>query len=135
MDPADAIEEAWCSERRRQVEKYLRQQGLEHGEIGEAPAWFVAPILSIWAVESLKAPGFVGWWVICGDVPTDYCSAGEICDPKRALRHFASSWQLELDQTNPDDKTIGSTGLSRNLIPLLEARVKLMSEIAADLSF
>lgn len=55
-DPA--LEERWCMARRDEVGEYLQRQGLSHGEIGEWPAWHVAPISSIWAIESLKAPGW-----------------------------------------------------------------------------
>lgn len=48
MDPANLEEEEWCEGHRDQVESYLLSQGLRLGEIGEVPAWFRIPILSIW---------------------------------------------------------------------------------------
>ena len=47
------VEERWCNEQRANVVKYLRSQKVEHGSIGDWPAWHVAPYVSIWAVESL----------------------------------------------------------------------------------
>lgn len=64
-------EEHWCKAQRLQVIEYLSSQSLLHGEVGEWPAWDVYPYVSIWAVESIKRPGFVGWWAIAGDLPTD----------------------------------------------------------------
>ena len=55
---------SWCKDQRANVKRYLAQAGVLHGEIGEWPAWHVAPYASIWAVESKKAPGCVGWWVV-----------------------------------------------------------------------
>src|SRR5688572_31851449 len=68
------VEKQWCETARSQVARYLETQSVSHGQIGEWPAWHVAPYVSIWAVESQARPGWVGWWVICGDLPTDYVS-------------------------------------------------------------
>lgn len=132
MDPADSDEEAWCAERRVQVSEYLRGQGVDHGEIGEVPAWFVAPIMSIWAIESLKSPGSVGWWVICGDLPTDYCSASDCRHPRLAMKRIAERWREEIAATPPDAPTIGETGLNVELMPLLEGRATVLLEIVDD---
>ena len=85
-------EERWCEERRAQVAEYLRCEGLRHGRIGEWPAWYLTPHVSIWAIESVVAPGSVGWWAICGDGPTDYMTAGGVRHPREALRAFAARW-------------------------------------------
>jgi hypothetical protein len=66
-------EQRWCAERRAEVAAYLAGEGVTLGTIGEWPAWHVAPYVSVWAIGSLKAPGAVGWWVICGDLqPTTF---------------------------------------------------------------
>jgi Domain of unknown function (DUF4826) len=73
----DQTEESWCNAQRDAVANYLRSQRLEHGEIGDWPAWHVAGCVAIWAVESKARPEWIGWWVISGDLPTDYCSAAD----------------------------------------------------------
>jgi hypothetical protein len=60
-DPA--VEEDWCLSCRETVSDYLAQEGLQHGAVGEWPAWHVAPYVSIWAVESLLVKGQAGWLV------------------------------------------------------------------------
>lgn len=67
-DPA--VDEAWCADQRQVVADYLSSQNVTHGRIGEWPAWHVAPYVSMWAIESLSRPNDIGWWVICGDLPT-----------------------------------------------------------------
>lgn len=132
MDPVTSDEERWCAERREEVEIYLRDQGLNHGAIGEVPAWFVVPLISVWAVESLEDPGWVGWWVVCGDLPTDYCSAKACRHPRLALQRIAKNWSDAIGSTGPNDTEIGSTGLPVSLKPLLAARVDLLMTICAD---
>jgi hypothetical protein len=92
-DPA--VEERWCNERRAQVADYLKREGVTHGRIGEWPAWHTAPYVSVWAIESAKCHESVGWWVICGDLPTDYVSAANVKHPREAMRAISERW-LEL---------------------------------------
>lgn len=96
------------------------------------PAWFAAPYISIWAIESLQAPGSVGWWSISGDLPTDYCSAQDCRHPRLAMKRFAEEWRSAIGQTRPDDATIGETGLPVALLPLLKERVDLLLKFSAD---
>ncbi len=131
-DPA--VEERWCSERRQIISEYLSKKGLSHGEIGEWPAWHLTPYVSLWAVESLKAPGHVGWWVICGDLPTDYLSAETVKHPRAAMLAFTKSWKdvasgvrkgeplLELSLGPPDPEHAAS----------LENRSDLLRRVAED---
>jgi hypothetical protein len=134
LDPAS--DEAWCAAARSQVVAYLARQGLRHGEVGERPAWHVAPIVSVWAVESLRRPGWIGWWVIQGDLPTDYVPAGSIRHPRDAVRAFAEEWSEYVCAVRagrpPAHFTIGSGPPSEDLLDLLERRARLLSEWAAD---
>jgi hypothetical protein len=131
-DPA--VEEEWCQERRSEVEAYLRGQGVDHGRIGEWPAWHVAPYVSVWAIESKARPDWVGWWVICGDLPTDcISSAGAKC-PREAVRAIAEEWlelagYMERGELHPDSR------LSRRedwptLGPLLQRRAEMLLKYA-----
>jgi hypothetical protein len=132
VDPADAKEEAWCAARRDDVVQYLLNLRLDHGAVGDVPAWFVAPHIAIWAVESLRSPGWVGWWAISGDLPTDYCSAQDCRHPRLAMRRFADGWTAAIEQTKPEDATIGETGLPVSLLSLLKARADLLFKFSAD---
>ena len=126
-----AEEEAWCRERRAQIAQYLRGEELTHGEIGAWPAWYLAPYVAVWAIESLTAPGRVGWWAICGDLPSDYCASSETCDtPRLAVRHIATGWRQALANTPEDAETIGGTGLPMNLTEVFAARADLLLEWA-----
>jgi len=44
----------------------------------------------VWAIESAVEPGSIGWWVISGDLPTDYAGSDGLLDPREALRAFAA---------------------------------------------
>jgi hypothetical protein len=83
-------EDSWCAERSADVAACLQLQGIEHGRIGEWPAWHVMPYASVWAVESPHRPEWIGWWVISGDLPSDVLAAPR---PDHAARRTARFWQ------------------------------------------
>ena len=133
-DPA--VEEQWCDERRAQVTAYLEQQGVKHGRVGEWPAWHVAPHVSIWAVEGAERPEWVGWWVICGDLPTDYISADKIKHPREAMRAIAQRWVEVSDCVKRGEKhptiQVGRAEDQAELAPLLEARRNLLLQWTSE---
>jgi hypothetical protein len=134
-DPA--VEDAWCDSRRHEVASYLQAQGLTHGRIGEWPAWHVAPVVSVWAIESATTPGAMGWWVICGDLPTDYISAADADDPRQAASAFASRWRETAAAVEAGlDSSTFQFGTSaeerRSFAPMLRSRAELLARWAAD---
>jgi hypothetical protein len=119
-------EDNWISSQRKVVEEYLGREGVDHLGVGEYPAFHVHPYLAVWAVQSKKAPGWVGWWAISGDLPTDYVSRGRIAHPRQALREFAQRWREVSDymirgEAHPDVR-IGSPNEWPWLGPLLRER-------------
>ena len=109
---ADDNDEEWVVAQRDTVVAYLAAEGVAHGQVGDWPAWHLSPYIAIWAIESLRAPGCVGWWVISGDLPTDYISSVDAHDPRAAMRQFAKNWADSaahlLDGRQPPGTTIGS---------------------------
>ena len=131
------VEEDWCAERRAEVGAYLEDQAVPHGEIGDWPAWHVAPYVSVWAVESATAPGHVGVWVICGDLPTDHVDREGIADPREAVRAIAARWNAMVSSLEAGEAVPGITiGTSperrRELAPLLSSRAALLARWAED---
>jgi hypothetical protein len=129
---SDDEEKAWRQARRDDVVGYLGRQGIRHGPVGKEPAWSLAPYVSVWAVESVKAPGSVGWWVIAGDLPTDYCSARACREPRWAVRTIAESWKATAASVRPWDQTIADSGLPVSLAPILASRAEILLEWTED---
>ncbi|MFT7536356.1 MAG: hypothetical protein ACI85K_002310 [Hyphomicrobiaceae bacterium] len=133
----EAVEEKWCAEMRTQALQYLETQRALHGEVGEWPAWHIAPYVSIWAVESVATPGRVGWWVVSGDLPTDYVSAEVIEHPRDAMQSFADRWKgyaaAVRDGSAFDGVEIaGVRDDPDGMLPVLESRAETLAEWAAD---
>ena len=136
MPSIETEEEVWCAERRAQVADYLSRTGVVHGQIGEVPAWHVYPSVSLWAIESVKAPGCVGWWVICGDCPTDYVSCSGDRTPRSAICEISQRWAdasaaMKRGQAL-DGFTVGNPASAQELEPLLAARASILAEWVND---
>lgn len=129
-------DEKWYDARRREVAEYLGRQPPRFGEVGDWPAWHVAPYVSVWVVESVSEPGTVGWWVICGDLPTDYASGRGIPDPRSAVGVFCERWRevascMERGERHPTI-TVGDPGNAVEVGPLLMARATLLAKWVED---
>lgn len=131
--------ERWSAEQRGTVRAYLDRQPVKFGALGDGPAWHVAPYVSVWAVESVAEPGSVGWWVICGDLPTDYASGAGVPDPRAAVEVFAKRWievaaAMERGEEHPA-MTVGKPEDAAELAPLLRSRAELLAAWVDDESF
>jgi hypothetical protein len=133
------IEEQWCNEQRVVVAAYLQKEKVRYNDIGEWPAFHLAPYLSLWAVESSEVLGSIGWWALCGDVPLDHISAADIeppQHPRKALRVFSENWDEIVRAWDEGKEAInvrlGSAKEREVLGPMLKTRSKFLLELAED---
>lgn len=129
-------EDQWLIDQRRLVEDYLSDQGILFPAIDEVPAFQVYPYLALWAVESKKAPGSIGWWAISGDLPTDYLSRGDGREPREALMAFARNWAelaecMMRGEAHPECR-IGMPEDWPKLGNLLMRRAEMIRDISED---
>ena len=89
----DSEFEEWVTQQRTYVEEYLSAQGIAEPKVGPWPAFEMAPAFAIWAVESKKVAGKIGWWAFSGDCPTDYVSEDGHCHPRKALQRLIDQWR------------------------------------------
>jgi hypothetical protein len=132
----EEAEEQWCAQQREAICSYLVEQGVASPNVGDWPAWYVAPVVAVWAVESQRRPGWVGWWAISGDLPTDYTTCGEDRRPRQALydigrrwRDAAASWAIG---KRNEAMSLSSREAEKELAPLLAARAELLLDFASD---
>ena len=121
-----SLEETWCADRRIDVTACLKQQGLQPGvgRIGDGPAWHVMPYASVWAVESQQRPEWTGWWVICGDLPSDVLPAHNLATPRDALRAFGKRWLLHAQNLDRGQVPPAWAHVLDSELPKLTAQLK-----------
>jgi len=136
MDPSEKDEDDWQAAMRERVAEYLERTGVAHGAIGEVPAWEVFPVVSLWAIESGKSPGLVGWWVIAGDCPTDYVSCTGDRTPRSAVEQICIRWKEAAEALGRGDQhpdfSVGNPRNALELAPLLAGRAEALRQYAID---
>jgi hypothetical protein len=130
------LETEWLAKQRETVMRYLQDEGVRHGGVAPNPDWFIAPHVSIWAIESEKRPEAIGWWVISGDLPTDYLSGADAADARVAMAAFARRWHeasayLLRGEQHPT-VTYGPPGKEREFGDLLSRRAGILEDWSND---
>jgi hypothetical protein len=84
----------------------------------------------------VTAPGWVGWWALCGDGPCDYISAASGRHPREALRAFARQWTEVASYMRRGERhptiDLGTPASWPTLAPLLLRRAELLQSAADD---
>lgn len=127
---------AWNRSMRERATYYLESQGIEGPQVGDWPAFEVAPSFGIWCVESKKERGKIGWWVVAGDCPTDYVTEDGQCHPRAALTNLVKRWADWIpdmkDGNQPPEVSLGDGSNIKELGDLLESRVGILRDWLAD---
>lgn len=130
------IEAAWCAERQAEVIAFLAHQKIDHGRVGEWPAWHVAPYVSVWAIEHATRLDALGGWVVCGDLPTDFIGADGLGQPRAAVYAIAQRWRTTADRmaagTPCPAYGAGTPDQAKALAPLLASRAGLLLRWTED---
>ena len=124
-------EEDWLDEQQNVAYQYMEKTGAKHGRIEHTPSFFVAPYVAVWAVESSKSHDAIGWWVITGDLPTDYVSSTGISSAREAIIAFAKRWSNSVNM-HKNGKVDPTITLSDETAILLESRAQILAEWAYD---
>jgi hypothetical protein len=126
----------WNSKMRNRAISYLNSQGIDAPNVGECPAFEIAPHFGIWCVESKKQAGKIGWWIFAGDCPTDYVYEKGECHPRSALRDLVTAWKSYIPHMKngkqPPETTFGDGSNIKELGNLLEKRVNILEDWLDD---
>ncbi len=130
------IEEAWLQHMRDLAMAYLSAENVYYRQLDPKPAWHLAPVTTVWAVESTTEPGFVGWWAFVGDHPSDYISSAQAKSPREALQVLAQEWRelcrtLAAGKAHPT-RSVGPPEQWPEIIAILEPRAERLLELTRD---
>jgi hypothetical protein len=120
----------WNSSKRAEAISYLEAQGISSPQVGDGPAFEMAPHFGIWCVESKKQSGKIGWWVVVGDCPTDYVAEDGKCHPRAALKNLVKRWKTHIPYmkkgVQPPDVKFGDGSNIKELGDLLKKRILIL---------
>ncbi|MCC2615326.1 DUF4826 family protein [Aestuariibacter halophilus] len=95
----------WVRAQFQKANKFLAENGVLFDAVITEDSRYLAPYLALWKI---KAQDKSMYWVMAGDLPTDFMAYGNASTARDALRHFSMSWQVKAEnirRTAADDKT------------------------------
>jgi len=91
---SDEERATWVREQFQKANKFLAENGVLFDSVVTEESRYLIPYLAVWKIKSMDSKRY---WVISGDLPSDYTSVDNAKDAKEALRHFAMHWQLKAE--------------------------------------
>lgn len=95
----------WVRDQFQRANKFLAENGVLFDAVVAEESRYLVPFVAVWKISSMDTKQY---WVISGDLPTDYMNAQNAQNVREALRHFAMKWQLKAENirsTGTQDKT------------------------------
>ena len=89
-----ALAAQWFNQQLSQATQYLAQQGVILETVFNDESTYVAPLFAIFKVRDKDRNKY---WVIAGDLPTDFATDNVAKDAKAAIRHFSLHWQMKAE--------------------------------------
>ena len=84
----------WVREQFQKANKFLAENGVLFDTVITEESRYLMPYLAVWKIRAMDGKLY---WVISGDLPTDYTSIDNAKDAKEVLRHFAMHWQMKAE--------------------------------------
>lgn len=119
----------WVREQFQKANKFLAEKGIIPSKVLEQDSRYLAPYLAIWKLES-KQPQKKTYWVMSGDLPTDYVDVSVAETAREAVRHFSMMWQLKAENLIKSGATKDAT--QAKFAQLLVARAESLYKIQED---
>ena len=91
---SDEERATWVREQFQKANKFLAENGVLFDSVITEESRYLMPYLAVWKIRAMDSKRY---WVISGDLPSDYTSVDNAKDAKDVLRHFAMHWQLKAE--------------------------------------
>ncbi|MGI2261538.1 DUF4826 family protein [Shewanella sp. GXUN23E] len=90
------MQQQWVREQFQKANKFLAEKGVIPGKVLTDQSRYLVPFVAVWKMEASQ-PKKHQYWVISGDLPTDYVSADVAPTAREAIKHFSLTWQLKAE--------------------------------------
>lgn len=85
---------AWVREQFQKANKYLAENEVLFDSVVTAESRYLAPFVAVWKIKDIKNQFY---WVISGDLSTDFNTSSVAENAREAMKHFSLSWQLKAE--------------------------------------
>jgi len=96
----------WVRSEFQKANKHLAEKGVLYESVILDDCRYLAPLVAIWKIKARDGKKF---WVISGEVPSDFVSIDVAKNAQDVLKHFSLQWQLQAEnlmQGDTADKTV-----------------------------
>lgn len=84
----------WIKEQFRKANKHLAENGVLFDSVVTEESRYMAPYVAVWKIKSTDSKYY---WVLAGDLPTDFIAYGNAQSARGAIKHFSLSWQMKAE--------------------------------------
>ncbi|MCK8045380.1 MULTISPECIES: DUF4826 family protein [Shewanella] len=128
VDQEQQIQE-WTRAQFQKANKFLAEKGIMPHKVHPEESRYLAPYVALWKIDS-KKPTKQTYWVMSGDLPSDYVEVSVAATAREALRHFSMMWQMKAEN-------IQRSGLTKDpaqakFAQLLVSRAESLYKMQAD---
>lgn len=84
----------WVREQFQKSNKFLAEHGVIFDSVATEESRYLMPYVAIWKIKAIDGKKY---WVISGDLPTDFTLETNAKDVREVLRYFSMHWQLKAE--------------------------------------
>ncbi|MCT8986773.1 DUF4826 family protein [Shewanella phaeophyticola] len=125
----EALRQEWVRTQFQKANRFLAEKGVIPSNVLASESRYLAPYLAIWKMES-KQPKKQTFWVMSGDLPSDYVDVKVAATARDAIRHFSLMWQLKAENLHQSGATRDET--QRKFAQLLVSRAESLHRMHQD---
>ncbi len=93
---ADAAQVSeWVRAQFQKANLFLAEKGIVMDSVAVQDSRYLPPMVAVWKINGIDKQSY---WVISGDLPTDYIALSAATDARDALRAFSFRWQMNAQQ-------------------------------------
>ncbi|AQS35739.1 hypothetical protein Sps_00541 [Shewanella psychrophila] len=125
----EELRQEWIREHFQKANHFLAEKGVIPSKVIADESRYLAPYVAVWKMES-KQPKKQTFWVMSGDLPSDYVDVKVAATARDALRHFSMMWQLKAENLQKSGATNEPT--QAKFAQLLVSRAESLYHIHND---
>lgn len=128
-EQAEAMQQQWVQQQFQKANKFLAEKGVIPGKVLTDQSRYLVPYIAVWKMEASQ-PRKKQYWVISGDLPTDYVAADVAGNAREAIKHFSLTWQLKAE--NILNSSAASDPTQQKFAQLLISRAQSLYQMQED---
>lgn len=92
----EKLRQEWVRTQFQKANRFLAERGIIPSKVLAGESRYLAPYMAIWKMES-KRPTPKTYWVMSGDLPSDFVDVKAAATARDAVRHFSMMWQMQAE--------------------------------------